>query len=225
MKHFFCAFAFLLWACNLQGQKHYKNEIGIGIGTIEYSFAHNDFGLRSNRLLFNRVSFAKESNPFMWSGGSGSITTQSYALPAIYYTRILSRHLSFLLSFQYAKARGILYEYWGGSPDHSNRFFNINNYSVQFGYELYILSKKRLHPCVGLGFNLEAYQSKSSTYYMFSLVEKFQNLEGTLSPYLSAGANFNLSKRFSLKYNASLNTDLDLLYFRPINRLSINFQF
>lgn len=225
MKHLFCVFAFLLWACKLHGQKQYKNEIGIGIGNIEYGFDHNDFGMRSNRLLFNRVSFAKESNPFMWSSGPESITTESYALPALYYTRILSRHLSFLLAFQYAKARGILQEYWGGSPDHGNRFFNINNYLVQFGYELSILSKKRLHPCVGLGFNLEAYQNKFSTYYRFSLVEKFQNLEGTLNPYLSAGASFKFSKRFSLKYNASLNTDLDLLYFRPINRLSINYQF
>lgn len=223
MKPFLLMLPILTWAVSLDGQSCYKSELGIGIGSYGY---YNTYGHKINdrNKIISLKKFNNEANDAVRTVGIRmQNVSQSYTLPAFYYSRYLDPHLVFTLTYQFAFAKGYLNDQnFFVNHDHP---FSIRNHFAQFGFRYSIFKNNILNPYIGAGFDVDTYFERYDTFYNEKLIEKKHWEDGVLLPYFSSGLSIKLHPRFSLKYDLSLSTDFEALLFRPVNQLSLNYQF
>lgn len=216
MKKLSLLFAASLFAFHSNAQKAYKNEIAIGMGCYEYKYRNGEAITTKNTLVFG----AEKSRP--WYINSES---DFYALPSLHYTRRLSPHFGFALSYQYACMKYISSGNAGIPIEDYYRIYRNDDHQIQFGYNFSFLRNKIITPYIGAGFNLDIYKRTNKSYYFSQITSNNNRIDGTFFPCGSIGFSAKIYKQFSLKYDAAITTDNELLLVRPINRLSVNYQF
>jgi hypothetical protein len=207
----------------LHGQSGYKSEIGIGIGSYG---SYNAYGHKINdrNKIISVKKFNNEANDAVRTAGIRmQNVSQSYTLPAFYFSRYLDPHLVFTLTYQFAYAKGYLNDQ-NFFVNH-DRPFRIRNHFVQFGFRYSIFKNNILNPYIGAGFDVDTYFGKYDTFYKEKLMAQKHWEDGMLLPYISTGLSVKIHTRYSLKYDLSLSTDFEALLYRPVNQLSLNYQF
>lgn len=205
-----------------------KNEIGLGIGQVTYLGGVAQEDLNSRKFIFANTRLQEFDPPFFSSyGGLQMIMNQSYSLPALYYLRTLSPHLSFNISYQYSKANGFVVSGMTDQPveDDTQIKSVIKNNTVQIGFMFTIFKTKWINPTVGIGIDYNIYTAEYFRPHAASSEKNERQEESFLLPYWSPGFSFKLTDHFSFRYEGSLLYDFELILFRPINRLSVNYQF
>lgn len=198
-----------------------KNEIGIGLGYTEYN-TQNNFRFKKN--IFEKINKNDITIPYFWTGYPILKVNHNFLLPTIYYSRFLNHHLKFSVSAQYSVIRGIVYDGMYGNLEDDKVQFIQRNQEIQFGYSYSIFKDKRMNPFIGIGFDLNFYQIKFESQY-YNGVETNKDIDGAFIPYFELGFRTKICKHFSFNASASILTDSEILFFRPINRFSIDYRF
>lgn len=206
----------LIYVITADAQRSSKNELGIGVGSLEYISGYQ------NKTFFFYTQFTAVAipNPFFYQGSGGYLITKSCSTPSIHFTRSLASHLLFQLNYQYAYAKGVYYDLMYGTPESSSRTFTFNYHQSQFGFNTQLFKKKQLNPYLGIGFQ---FNMSASILHVGHRIEKYYNT--VLMPYTCLGMKLHLNRQFSMQYDATLITDSEILIAKPLNRLSLNYHF
>lgn len=210
---------FLLFALHCSFAQ--KNEIGIGLGYTEYTSQET---IRYKKNIFEKINKNDFTIPYFWTGYPILKVNHNFVLPTIYYSRLLNKHLKFSVSAQYSAIRGIVYDGMYGNLEDDKVQFIQRNQEIQFGYSYSIFKDKRMNAYFGIGFDLNFYQIKFESQY-YNGVETNKDIDGAFIPYFELGFRTKICKHFSFNASASILTDSEILFFRPINRISIDYRF
>lgn len=205
-----------------------KNELGLGIGQVTYRGGVAQEDLSSRKFIFANTRLQAFDPPFFSSlGGLQMVMNKSYSLPAIYYLRNLSPHLSFNVSYQYCKANGFVVSGMTDQPveDHTQIKSVIKNNTFQIGLLYAILKSKFVTPTIGIGVDFDSYKTTYIHPRAPQTDEAETQKDAHILPYCTPGLSFRVADRFTIRYESSFLFDSELILFRPINRLSLNYQF
>jgi hypothetical protein len=210
------------------GQKIKRNEIGLGIGHIQYNTPLTKMATFYNSIT-STVPFV--SLKYFNTDKSGTQARVNFKTsPIIYYSYRLSKKLSIRINFQYfnVSSNNILKvqldDVCYGNYNLVRKTLNTN-----LGIEHTLLNKKHKQLYWGVELNYEkgtqheigngriAWSGKT-----VSINQKSKYLMGGLNGLI--GTKFNVLKNLNAKIEASLFIT-DGFGIRPINRLSLNYQF
>lgn len=217
-------------------QKIKRHEIGIGIGYLQYT--RGSYIPANSHSLKNSFIF---SNKDKLNGGNindftNSKTSQS---PVFYYSILIHKKIqiraSYQYTFEYTKTPPKIY-YYDDFTDYYYPTYNsyyaeqiTNDFSIGLTYSF--INKKRYNIYSGIDYSLIYCKEYSSSYGYYIMQPSIKNNTFNTSYFekktgytfnFPLGIKLNLSKSFNLKYEASFYYP-DA--FRPINRLSLNYQF
>jgi hypothetical protein len=218
------------------GQKTKKHELGIGIGYLQYTRGLNSYQYKNT---FYNSFFFSQKNKINFYGNDYTNDSKTSQTPIIYYTLNLYKNIKLRTSFQYTSNKtniaNIRYFDSGCFPTfisktYENYFKQTKTNDMNIGLEYSFINKKRYNIYAGADLNIvkqNIYESANGfTNYTLETQTPF-NYSKTTKQRLHSfnfplGLKFNFYKSFNLKYEASIYY---LEAFRPINRLSLNYQF
>jgi hypothetical protein len=212
-----------------------KNEIGIGIGTLQYTTGA--YIPKNSKSIKNSFFFTKK-NKIIFYGYDQDEYSQTKNSPIIYYSLKLFKKINLRASYQYTTIKTHVYPFRYYDMDcfpsyyitYENYFFQTKINELNIGSDFSFINKKRYSIYAGVEINInnqKEYESANGTITDFenkiSLFNySLSNTKFNYSYNFPLGIKLNLSKSFNIKYEASF------FYpdaFRPINRLSINYLF
>lgn len=219
-------FVMLLFVLQAEGQNGYKHEIGIGLGYIEYNPDansyylerwHNSLPLKNNSVDHYLIYFNKRYN-------------QRSSFPAIYYTYYLGKKLSISSSFQYTKNKGKSDDSIIAYDGSSSYTYIIRKYDATIGLNYNIYSGKKISIYTGIHLNAVWTHSEEDGIYndgWTGVYNQPYHASVRFSDYYllhHAGVQYYICKRWNVKYELGIRNN-DMFYLRPLNRLSVNYQF
>lgn len=208
-------FSILLIPFLSNGQKFKRNEIGLGIGYCQL-YPIKDFKLDYIQYIFSKKQLAENI-------GSRRNNVKGFISPTLYYTFYPYNDFSFRTSFRYMNIQSIETErmYDLGPSDALEELkYHLKTVESSLGFSFRILNKKYFEFYTGL--DVEYVYSKFSVLDRYNKLRFDLNNYGFLKYYL--GYNQRLDEHFNIKFEASILADEEYVI-RPINRLSLNYQF
>lgn len=223
------SFFLLLTPFLSNGQKFKRHEIGIAIGYIQYNVP-----IYKNISHYNSVT---STIPFLTSkyyhndGYSKDINSNFKTTPTIYYSFSATKKLSFRINFQFFKvsSNSPLKQHIDGAYYY---YYNIERKTLNtnFGFEHSLYHKKYKQLYWGLEINYEKGKQhetgKGHSWFGskpdFYLDKKSKFMMGGINGFI--GTKLKITNTINTKIEASLFIT-EGIGIRPINRLSLNYQF
>ncbi len=217
------------------GQKNKKHEIGIGIGTLQYTTGAY---IPKNSKSIKNSFFFTSKNKIIFYGYNQDDFYKTTNSPIIYYSLKLFKKINLRASYQYTTIKTNVYPFRYFDMDcfssyyktYENYFFQTKINELNIGSDFSFINKKRYSIYAGVEINInkqKEFESANGTITDFEnkttlFNYSLSNTQFNYSYNFPLGIKLNLSKSFNIKYEASF------FYpdaFRPINRLSINYLF
>lgn len=221
MKCRYLILSILFITNNINAQKLKKHEFGIGAGYLEYS--NQSYGPIPNewKQQFAFTSFDSGNFYFVDELYSTNVT-----IPTCYYSYNIGKRIQARISYQLSFAKGILNTPIGINPPYYQRITsNIKCHEIEIGYFYTFMQKKRCSIATGLGFNAYTVSSRTTYQYEGGNKQTIKDSNGKYRLFSSLSTTIPLCTKINLKYDLSLLTDLSAFFYRPINRLSVNYCF
>jgi hypothetical protein len=235
MKKLLLLFLSSLMYAHSSAQNNKVNEIGLGIGYIEWN-PYSEYYISGLTWTHNTV-FKSDVYRNVFFDRNNTQPAKSYATPIIYYSNTVSKHSSIRYSYQYAYQKGsVSGHFWNQYNEPATYQYELKQHNLTVGYAYSFLIRK--HAQFSLCSDFELIYSKRSgseiggvwldweTYYSW-IDANSMITTNSMQFYLHQGLGLKipLTKSFNIRYECSAKFVDEYLMIRPLNRFSINYLF
>jgi len=226
----------LLLAFDVFSQQNLKNEIGLGVGSIELNPYLENYAMRSeNKWTFNTIF--KQNTYTNYNLDISRISNKhSFATPCIYYTNKATSRSSFRTSFQFARENGEVASVFNNEFNEPGIFkYDQKLYNISLGYSYNVVNRKKLKVYVASDLDLlyKIIQENEIEYFASGCILNIQINEQVLIKRTSVNMKMNQLLGMKLRISPCLNATYELagrlieteVRLRPMNRLSLDYMF